>query len=243
LRLDGRRHPPDRPRAPPRRTVVDVVVFPISHRAPGRQPLAGSRSKRVSFSAKPEGCLSGINRPRRWPTGKNFLGEVLHLHSDHMARATRTLGPHVGGSGAALPRPPASGSTATTIVLSTAPAAPVCCDSSMATGWVELHRNWPIIELAENGSRRSFDRRHLHGGNVWLPWIRASATPPTSGRLRMPIIVNDRGGLRLSSASVYSLACSFFGFFAYFISPIVLSGVRSSPVPSAKVSAPSSCGA
>jgi len=36
---------------------------------------------------------------------------------------------------------------------------------------VELHRDWAIVELAENGSRRSFDRRRLHGGNFSPPWI------------------------------------------------------------------------
>jgi hypothetical protein len=37
---------------------------------------------------------------------------------------------------------------------------------------VELHRDWTVVELAENGSRRVFDRRRL-AGNVWLPWIGA----------------------------------------------------------------------
>jgi hypothetical protein len=37
---------------------------------------------------------------------------------------------------------------------------------------VELHRDWTVVELSENGSRRIFDRRHLEG-NVWLPWIEA----------------------------------------------------------------------
>src|SRR5262249_14492756 len=36
---------------------------------------------------------------------------------------------------------------------------------------VELHRDWAVVELAENGSRR--DRRRLETGNVRLPWIGA----------------------------------------------------------------------
>jgi len=38
---------------------------------------------------------------------------------------------------------------------------------------VELHRDWAVVELAENGSQRIFDRRRLRGGKVWLPWIGA----------------------------------------------------------------------
>jgi len=38
---------------------------------------------------------------------------------------------------------------------------------------VELHRDWAVVELAENGSRRIFDRRRLETGNVRLPWIGA----------------------------------------------------------------------
>ena len=38
---------------------------------------------------------------------------------------------------------------------------------------VELHRDWAVFELAENGSRRIFERRRLEAGNVRLPWIGA----------------------------------------------------------------------
>src|SRR5262245_18823445 len=38
---------------------------------------------------------------------------------------------------------------------------------------VELHRDWAVFELAENGSRRIFERRRLDKGNVRLPWIGA----------------------------------------------------------------------
>jgi len=41
-------------------------------------------------------------------------------------------------------------------------------------GWlVELHRDWAVFELAENGSRRIFDRLRLEAGNIRLPWIEA----------------------------------------------------------------------
>jgi len=45
--------------------------------------------------------------------------------------------------------------------------------SSNASRLVELHPDWAIVELAENGSRRIFDRRRLEVGNVRLPWIGA----------------------------------------------------------------------
>jgi len=38
---------------------------------------------------------------------------------------------------------------------------------------VELHRDWAVFELAEDGSRRIFERRRLEVGNVRLPWIEA----------------------------------------------------------------------
>jgi hypothetical protein len=36
---------------------------------------------------------------------------------------------------------------------------------------VELHRDWTIVELAENGSRRIFERRRVDAANLRLPWI------------------------------------------------------------------------
>lgn len=36
---------------------------------------------------------------------------------------------------------------------------------------LELHRDWAVIELAANGSRRVFDRRRLDAANVTLPWV------------------------------------------------------------------------
>ena len=36
---------------------------------------------------------------------------------------------------------------------------------------VKLHRDWAVIELAANGSRRVFERRRVDAGNVTLPWI------------------------------------------------------------------------
>ena len=36
---------------------------------------------------------------------------------------------------------------------------------------LELHRDWAVIELAMNGSRRVFDRRRLDAANIVLPWI------------------------------------------------------------------------
>jgi hypothetical protein len=38
---------------------------------------------------------------------------------------------------------------------------------------IELHRDWAVVELAENGSGRIFDRRHLDVGNFRPPWIGA----------------------------------------------------------------------
>jgi hypothetical protein len=36
---------------------------------------------------------------------------------------------------------------------------------------VELHRDWAVLELAENGSQRIFERRRVDEANVTLPWI------------------------------------------------------------------------
>jgi hypothetical protein len=36
---------------------------------------------------------------------------------------------------------------------------------------VELHRDWAVIELAVNGSRRVFERRRVDAAKVTLPWI------------------------------------------------------------------------
>jgi hypothetical protein len=36
---------------------------------------------------------------------------------------------------------------------------------------IELRRDWAVVELAENGSRRSFDRRRLNAANFRPPWI------------------------------------------------------------------------
>jgi hypothetical protein len=38
---------------------------------------------------------------------------------------------------------------------------------------VELHRDWAVVELAENGSRRVFERRRLEAANARVPWIGA----------------------------------------------------------------------
>jgi hypothetical protein len=35
---------------------------------------------------------------------------------------------------------------------------------------VDLHRDWAVIELAENGSRRIFERRRVDAATVTLPW-------------------------------------------------------------------------
>src|SRR3984893_12208006 len=42
---------------------------------------------------------------------------------------------------------------------------------------VELHRDWAVIELAANGSRRVFERRRVDAGNVTLPWIEWGRRP------------------------------------------------------------------
>jgi hypothetical protein len=41
---------------------------------------------------------------------------------------------------------------------------------------VELHRDWAVVELAENRSRRVFERRRLDVGNFRPPWIELEAT-------------------------------------------------------------------
>src|SRR3984893_5038516 len=42
---------------------------------------------------------------------------------------------------------------------------------------VELHRDWAVIELAANGSRRVFERRRVDAGKVTLPWIGRGRRP------------------------------------------------------------------
>jgi hypothetical protein len=42
---------------------------------------------------------------------------------------------------------------------------------------VELHRDWAVIELAANESRRVFERRRVDAGNVTLPWIERGRRP------------------------------------------------------------------
>ena len=42
---------------------------------------------------------------------------------------------------------------------------------------VELHRDWAVIELAANGSRRVFERRRVDAGKVTLPWIERGRRP------------------------------------------------------------------
>jgi hypothetical protein len=41
---------------------------------------------------------------------------------------------------------------------------------------VELHRDWAVVELAENGSRRVFERRRLDVGNSGRPGSELEAT-------------------------------------------------------------------
>jgi hypothetical protein len=48
---------------------------------------------------------------------------------------------------------------------------------SMAKRLVELHRDWAVIELPANGSRRVFERRRVDAGNVTLPWIEWGRRP------------------------------------------------------------------
>ena len=38
---------------------------------------------------------------------------------------------------------------------------------------VQLHRDWAVVERAENGSGRIFDRRRFDVGNFRPPWIGA----------------------------------------------------------------------
>jgi hypothetical protein len=41
---------------------------------------------------------------------------------------------------------------------------------------VELYRDWAVVELAENGSQRIFDRPRPDAGNFRLPWTGGKAT-------------------------------------------------------------------
>ena len=47
---------------------------------------------------------------------------------------------------------------------------------------IELHRDWAVYELAENGSPRVFERRRLGATNVKLPWVEPEATQPNWAR-------------------------------------------------------------
>jgi hypothetical protein len=42
---------------------------------------------------------------------------------------------------------------------------------------VELHRDWAVIELAQNGSQRIFERRRVDASNISLPWTEQSRNP------------------------------------------------------------------
>jgi hypothetical protein len=44
---------------------------------------------------------------------------------------------------------------------------------------IELHRDWAVIELTANGSRRVFERRRVDVAKVSLPWI-ATEGPPAA---------------------------------------------------------------
>ena len=62
-------------------------------------------------------------------------------------------------------------------VLSRILVVPVCYGPSSGGRLVELHRDWAVIELAANGSRRVFERRRVDAGNVTLPWIECGRRP------------------------------------------------------------------
>ena len=62
-------------------------------------------------------------------------------------------------------------SAAACIVLWCIVALPVLLWAIAGGRLVELHRDWAVFELAENGSRRIFERRRLDVGDVRLPWI------------------------------------------------------------------------
>jgi hypothetical protein len=57
--------------------------------------------------------------------------------------------------------------------LSTVPVVRVCCGAINGGRLIELHRDWALVELAENGSRRVFERRRLEAANLRPPWIGA----------------------------------------------------------------------
>jgi len=46
---------------------------------------------------------------------------------------------------------------------------------------IELHRDWVVFELAENGSQRIFERRRLDAANLTLPWIPPKGVRPPKG--------------------------------------------------------------
>ena len=62
-------------------------------------------------------------------------------------------------------------------VLSRILVVPVCYWAINGGRLVELHRDWAVIELAANGSRRVFERRRVDAGNVTLPWIEWGRRP------------------------------------------------------------------
>jgi hypothetical protein len=51
---------------------------------------------------------------------------------------------------------------------------------------VELHRDWAVIEMAGNGSRRVFGRRSLKAAKLVLPWEEGSHPPPCESGDRFP---------------------------------------------------------
>jgi hypothetical protein len=42
---------------------------------------------------------------------------------------------------------------------------------------VEIHRDWAGIELAGNGSQRTFDRRRVGAAKIILPWAAHDRSP------------------------------------------------------------------
>jgi hypothetical protein len=68
-----------------------------------------------------------------------------------------------------------SGAGGTMALFGCAPKRPLDYSGSAGLLWainggrlLELHRDWAVIELAANGSRRVFERRRVDAGNVTL---------------------------------------------------------------------------
>jgi hypothetical protein len=75
---------------------------------------------------------------------------------------------------------------------------------------VELHRDWAVIELAANGSRRVFERRRVDMAKVTLPWIERGYSHSRNGVRLVPLFKDAHEdvppGASSAARRVYRLA-------------------------------------